>query len=60
MIPRLLLLVGLVVFLMVPVTAGVSIALEPDLKDLLIEAVAVHKSDLEEERSGDLYRISNP
>jgi hypothetical protein len=60
MIPRLLLLVGLVVLLMVPVTAGVSIALEPDLKDLLIEAVAVHKSDLEEERSGDLYRISNP
>ena len=59
MIPRLLLLVGLVVLLMVPVTAGVSIALEPDLKDLLIEAVAVHKSDLEEERSGDLYRISN-
>ena len=60
MIPRLLLLVGLVVLLMVPVTVGVSIALEPDLKDLLIEAVAVHKSDLEEERSGDLYRISNP
>ena len=60
MIPRLLLLVGLVVLLMVPVTAGVSIALEPDLKDLLIEAVAVHKRDLEEERSGDLYRISNP
>jgi len=51
MIPRWLLIVGLFVLMVLPVSAGVAVAQEPDLQALLTEGVAVHKADLEAWRS---------
>lgn len=47
MVPRWLLIVGLFILMVLPVSVGVAVAQEPDLEALRTEGVAVHKSDLE-------------